>query len=398
VLSFPWADAPGYWDNRVQDPPTLTLAQVGGPRVSAVIPLVRRCSVDLVGGVVRDPKGAPAPGAKVQSGSLVAVADAQGRYRFDAEIPMTSGNNPVYISVYATPPTGMAALPGSAALYGQTCDERLFVDVWLTAPTTPPPPPPQAATTVRGTVTDEITGAALAGVSVNAAGRATTTAADGTYTVTFDMTAGTTVTQNVYAWKNGYWSRSTPVPVTAGQTMTVDLALTPVRTGAAEVVVRDLATGLPLAGATVSVGGTSRTSGADGRVRFDAVSLSTGNTPAITTASASAATYWQRSVQFEARAGETAFVDLGLLRECAPADVRGLVLDAVTGEPLPGASVTGPGAGTTTTASDGTFALTNIRLPSRRPSPAISARPSPCWCSAAPASRWTTGPSRATPA
>lgn len=88
---------------------------------------------------------------------------------------------------------------------------------------------PTAPTTggIAGTVTDAATGSAVSGATVAVAGKTTTTASDGSYTIT--GIAGGTYTMTVTA--SGYQTWSSSVTVTNGTTTTVDVALTPATSG-----------------------------------------------------------------------------------------------------------------------------------------------------------------------
>ncbi|MET8967166.1 S8 family serine peptidase [Streptomyces hydrogenans] len=115
---------------------------------------------------------------------------------------------------------------------------------------------PHTAVTVSGTVTDQVTGAPLQGIAIEAGNAATGTrtvhtGADGTYRLAF--APGTyDFTLSGY----GYAKRTvTGVELTGGQPLSQDLALAPLPSHAVTGTVLDV-TGTPLAGATVRVPGT----------------------------------------------------------------------------------------------------------------------------------------------
>ncbi|MGH2450576.1 MAG: carboxypeptidase regulatory-like domain-containing protein, partial [Candidatus Limnocylindria bacterium] len=82
---------------------------------------------------------------------------------------------------------------------------------------------------ISGTVTDSSTAAAISGASVSTdTGQSTTTAADGTYTLTGVPTGSRTV----MASASGYESQSKPAEVTDGGAAVVDFALTEATTSA----------------------------------------------------------------------------------------------------------------------------------------------------------------------
>jgi hypothetical protein len=79
--------------------------------------------------------------------------------------------------------------------------------------------------TIKGTVTDSISGARLNGVSLETdTGETATTNRGGKYTLQNVPEGDRTVTAN----KNGYvFFESPPIPVAAGQTSTFNFSLTP---------------------------------------------------------------------------------------------------------------------------------------------------------------------------
>ena len=90
---------------------------------------------------------------------------------------------------------------------------------------TPPPPPPVTTGTVSGTVLDAITGAALAGVAVVSSGRSSSTAADGTYSLT-EVPAGDA--QIVAFELAGHTKGVRTTAVAVGATSHANARLTPV--------------------------------------------------------------------------------------------------------------------------------------------------------------------------
>ncbi|MFJ8888647.1 S8 family serine peptidase [Streptomyces sp. NPDC102402] len=114
---------------------------------------------------------------------------------------------------------------------------------------------PHTAVTVAGKVTDEATGAALAGVTVKAANgpatRSVATGSDGSYQLS--LPPGTyTFSLSAYGYVTGTVSG---VELTTGEPLTQDLTLAPVTSHAVTGTVLDV-TGKPLGKATVSLPGT----------------------------------------------------------------------------------------------------------------------------------------------
>ncbi|HET6351531.1 MAG TPA: S8 family serine peptidase, partial [Coriobacteriia bacterium] len=120
-----------------------------------------------------------------------------------------------------------------------------------------------AAATGVGTIAGHLTsgGAALAGATVTAGGRSTTSAADGSYVL-----SGLSVGLKAVSFsKSNYVARSDSVLVRGGRTVTSDAALTAVP-GTIAGVVTDA--GAPVAGALVSMPGSFALTGADGAFAF----------------------------------------------------------------------------------------------------------------------------------
>lgn len=130
---------------------------------------------------------------------------------------------------------------------------------------------PNVATgTIAGTVTDAGDASAIAGASVSTGtGQATTTAADGSYTLTDVPTGGSTVTASA----DGYGSDSQTTTVVENATSTVNFALAAVPTGSiAGTVTDDAAAPNAISGATVSTGtGQSTTTAGDGSYTLSGV-------------------------------------------------------------------------------------------------------------------------------
>lgn len=124
--------------------------------------------------------------------------------------------------------------------------------------------------TLAGTVTAD--GAPVEGATVSVAGpieRTTTTGADGAYSLVLS-TGDYTVTVSAF----GYETATATATVTAETTTTLDVALEPADSHPVTGTVTDAASGAPVAGATVTIGGTPiepATTGADGTYTFAAV-------------------------------------------------------------------------------------------------------------------------------
>jgi protocatechuate 3,4-dioxygenase beta subunit len=165
-----------------------------------------------------------------------AVADVEGRYAFDA-LP------PGRIQLLAAPPGGAPSYAGAVMF-----PDARELDVAL-----------PATATIRGRVTDEATGAPVAGVVVCAKGGAvrtacrTTTDADGAY-VLAGVPAGAKLERELHAppgWTGARWTTSFAYEseLRAGQTATLDATVS----RGAVVTGRVTCGDVPLAGASVRV-------------------------------------------------------------------------------------------------------------------------------------------------
>ena len=86
-----------------------------------------------------------------------------------------------------------------------------------------PAPIPAGTGTIKGAVTDAVSGAKLRGVLVEAGGQSATTNRGGRYTIN-DVPEGS---HTVTAEKSGYVTGSQPVDVVADQTTSANFALQP---------------------------------------------------------------------------------------------------------------------------------------------------------------------------
>ena len=119
---------------------------------------------------------------------------------------------------------------------------------------------------IKGVVTDSVTGAKIGGAAVSYSGGAATTDSAGAYSLTG-------VTEGSYAVSvsaAGYNPQSPQVSVGPGANVVKNFALVPLP-GTVTGTVADIATGTPLAGATVTYSGGSTTTDGQGRYSISAV-------------------------------------------------------------------------------------------------------------------------------
>jgi thermitase len=162
-------------------------------------------------------------------------------------------------------------------------------------------PAPPTTGSITGTVRDAATGAAIAGATVTDGARSATSNTNGGYSIA-NVPVGT---YTVTATATGYNSASQSVQVTAGQTSTANLALSPLP-GAIAGTVRDAATGATIAGATVKVGVASTTTDASGKY------ILSGLTEGSYTETVSASGYADVSQSVSVLTGQTTVANVNL--------------------------------------------------------------------------------------
>ena len=207
-----------------------------------------------------------------------------------------------------------------------------------------------ASGVVSGTISDDSSGAPLAGVQVTIGSVSTTSDLGGAYQVT-GVAPGTGLA--LRATRAGYFQREATVEVSAGQVTTRDLALTAIPgTGAIGGIVSDSRSSLPLEGVVVTIGGFSARTDTAGRYGLTGVATGTGL--AIT---ASKAGYYQSTGVVEVAAGLATAHDIALAHVVG--GVAGLVTDWKTGSPVEGATVSLAGA-TRVTDALGAYAFAGL--------------------------------------
>jgi hypothetical protein len=237
----------------------------------------------------------------------------------------------------------------------------LAVKALYLAENKPQPPPPPDKGTATGKVIDNSTNALLKAVSVTLesdAGINTMTDQAGTFSLA-NCPPGA---QKLLFALPGYAGASTSLVITAGTI--VDLGTIPLSpnptTGMVKGTVTEAATGMPLSGVVIDMTGSataSTTTAADGTFSFIDVP------PGQVTLTASKAGYYAVSGSGNVLAGGTLFFNPQLPTTPPAAttgSLIGKVFDAATNMPIQGASITLSGGPSTTTGSNGAFAITEI--------------------------------------
>jgi uncharacterized protein YkwD/plastocyanin len=351
------ASAPGFWH---QD----KLVTLEADLTKTVdFELLAQCDATFTGGrVVYAKTGAPAPAAEVYLDGKRVRSDASGNFEFvDLRLLLAHNNGPkdYYISAYppADAPPGTSS--GNVRITASQCDQQI-PRVTILLPTQEPSVRRQG--TLEGHVYDIETGAPVAGAQlhVGTQGYGPRTDANGYYrweNILIGYDDRTSVTTTGQAIQAEYWPAAAAVTLVDGQTTNQDFRILQKRYGTIEGTVRDAATRAPLAG--VRVDGIS--TDATGRYRIERVPLATGNKARTSSLWVTHAGYWPKSVTGLVSPDAPTVIDVDLIKECAPARVVGVVVDAVTQQPIGGASVSGPVPQVQTNAA-GRFELNGIRL------------------------------------
>jgi Carboxypeptidase regulatory-like domain/IPT/TIG domain len=215
-----------------------------------------------------------------------------------------------------------------------------------------------ATGSISGTVSDSVTSNPISGASVSCTGTpictGTTTASNGTYTLS-NLASGT---YSVQVTASGYGNGSASVSVTSGANSPQGFSLTP-NPGSITGTVTDSVTGTPISGAnitcSVSPSCTGTTTAGDGTYKLSSLNEGTYQVTAAAT------NYGSSTIGVTVGPGGTPTQNFALTPNSG--SISGTVSDSVTHNPIFGASVScsGPPSCTpTTTDSGGTYLLNNL--------------------------------------
>ncbi len=305
-------------------------------------------SVARIQGHITDSVGADLAGVTVQvSGALSVETDASGRY-------LISNVPPGAVTIMASKPGYFTAQGTTTLVAGSTVNfSPALRDVQT------------AGFSIVGTFTDSTSAQALSGVQVTISGSATANVvsnASGSVSLA-NLTPGQVRIEVSLA---GYASRTVLMTANGGQTLDISTSLDAVPPGAPQVFslrgrITDEATDAPIANANILVTGevtaSALSDGTGGYVLEDlpvgsfAVTVSA---PGYRSASASAIAQPFQSIEFSPALVATSI---------EPTALRGVIVDAQSGEPIEGASVlvaSGTGSRSAQSAPNGAFVIRDL--------------------------------------
>jgi hypothetical protein len=377
ILAVEVPDLPyrhGYWAREI------VLGEIGPDQhVVQDVALVKQCTASISGHVSYGDTGLPAANVQVSSGNAANTdedstqTDAQGAFSFP-ELLIGMNNRPVAFDAFADAPGYNEAFVDSrtdSLAFG--CDGHWNVTLVLQRSATP------NFGTVEGHAYDQETGAPIADAAIQivTGGQCAipgskcvaTTDSQGFYRldpvpVSFDSSI-TTVQYGIDAFHEApftptpdYYADAGTVDVTAGSTAVHDFHLLRRHYGRLTGVVRDAITHAPIAGA-----GGLNCGLADDNGRYDTGQrpLDYPNAPTDISCTFVANGYWDQATTATIRADETTQQDVDLLPICQGATISGKVVDAITQNPIEGATV-GGGVASATTDANGDYRLDNVTV------------------------------------
>jgi len=357
----------GYWPTNVQ-------LEVGPDQhIVQDVALVKQCTASISGQVIYADTGLPAANTRVSGlaspDADSTTTDAQGRFSIP-EILIGYNNQPIPLRAEAFAPAGYLYASASSAPEVIGCGGHWDAGTLALQPVTP------NFGAVEGHAYDRDTGAPLADARIALGLYGTTTDSQGFYRFDRVQVSGdgsiSSVDARIFAFHQApdspppdyYYSEET-VTVPAGSTAVHDFHLLRRRYGRLTGVVRDAITHAPIAGQVGQCYSENRftTVTADENGGYDtgqALPLTYPNAPTAVSCQFAASGYWYKNVSPTIGADETTQQDVDLLPICH-ATISGTVVDAVTRQPIEGASVTGGGV-VAMTGAGGDYRLENVTV------------------------------------
>ena len=310
-------------------------------------------SATVYGTVTDASSGNPIAGATIAIGSLSTTTAANGAYEI--------ANIPTGTVSFSANATGYLTAAGSASL---SAGSTTIFSPRLETTNGGGSSNGTGTGTVQGVVTDASTGNGIAGATVGVGALNTTTAATGSYVLSGVPAGSVSVTVSAA----GYQAASGSGTLNANGVMLFSPQLTTeglstVDPSTVTGVVTDANSGNPIAGATVSLSGsTTESVQTDATGSYSIGGIFTGTIHIVASAaghdSASATTqaFGNTVITFSPKLYPTGTSPAG----ANTATLSGTVVDASTGQPLAGVSVSATGGATVQTASDGTFQIRGL--------------------------------------
>ena len=289
-------------------------------------------STTLSGTVLDADSGTPLVGATVKIGSAAATTAAGGTFTLSNLSP---GSFTLNVSATGYPPAAFSGV----LMSGANSLGTIRLSKQVSAPST---------ATLSGVVKNTA-GTPLKGVSIAVAGLSVLTDANGAY----ELAAIPAAYANVKASLTGYSDISVLVNFEAGKNYLFSPVMGSNPTYASlQGKVVDALTGAPIAGATLTLGGLTRNSAADGAFTFQ--SLNPGNF----TLTVDATGYQSVTASGTMTLGANDVGSIRLTKVAATRKLSGIVTDALTQAPIAGAKLSLSGvAGSATTGSDGRYSF-----------------------------------------
>jgi hypothetical protein len=326
----------GYW------PETRGLDLEGGAEVDLVIPLVPKCTAGAQVRAINVDTGLPMEDVGVRQGSTSAQTDATGTAKFSG-IELNHRNSLketaiLFTGLYLGPDYSVTA---PAVLFDLSqCGEIVSVEMPVTVTYVPPPPVPVQVT---GTITHAQTGELLPLASIYIGRQSVGSGVDGAFSVEVPPDDYT-----LTVLKFGFEAQNIPVEVSEPGPIVVNVALEP-SLGYVAGTVYDRFTGEAIPDVEILLPGYNAVGSEDDGSYLLPVPLRRSSPEEPFEELVDAQLRLRASGHYNAiiqgvgpiRWGETLQQDLEMIRipDCAPATIRGRVVNAETGEVIEGAEV-----------------------------------------------------------
>ena len=225
-----------------------------------------------------------------------------------------------------------------------------LLSFWITGCTSGDDDGTSSDGTIKGIITDSVTGMALEGATVTVSGQSTKTLNDGHFILT-GISSGS---YNITVDKSGYTEYSSTITVTGGQTVFDDIKMTAsASSGTVKGIITDASSGKALESTKVTIDAYDSWSHTDGH--YQLTGISAGSKTLI----ASKSGYSTYSTTITVTSGQTTFHDIQMTAQPTTGNINGVVTEANTEKYLEGVKVS-TGSIDTTSGADGKYQLTGV--------------------------------------